>query len=162
MEKSRLMLGLKLVASIVLCQFVGLVGSIFTTPQVGNWYAFLTKPAFAPPNWIFAPVWTFLFLTMGVSLFLILINNDHKKDSSQALAWFVIQLVLNMAWSAVFFTLHSPLGGIFVIVALFIAILMTILKSLKISEPAGILLLPYLLWVGFASILNIAIFILNK
>lgn len=162
MEKSRLMLGLKLIFSLAICQFAGVVGSFFTVSQIGNWYAYLEKPFFSPPNWIFAPVWTFLYLTMGVSLFLILIQNQKAKLTREVLVYFFIQLVLNIFWSLIFFTFQSPLGGLFVIAALFIMIILTIIKFIKISEPAAFLLIPYLVWVGFASVLNVFLYFLNR
>lgn len=162
MEKSRLMIGLKLVFSLVICQFAGLLGSIFTTPNIGNWYAYLNKPIFSPPNWIFAPVWTFLYLTMGLSLFLVWVKAKDAKEINLAFIFFIIQLMLNIAWSLVFFGLNSILGGVIVVILLIAAVLFTIIKFFKISEIAGILLIPYLLWVSFASILNIAIYFLNK
>ena len=162
MERSRLMLGFKLIFSLVICQFAGLIGSIFTMGSIGNWYAYLEKPVFSPPNWIFAPVWTFLYLTIGIALFLIWINNQKIKEVKNALIYFTIQLILNIAWSIVFFSLHWILGGVIVIIALFIMILLTIIKFSKISEAAAVILIPYLVWVGFASILNIALFFLNR
>jgi len=162
MEKSRLMFAFKLIFSLVVCQFAGLVGSIFTIPSIGNWYAYLEKPVFSPPNWIFAPVWTFLYLMMGISLFLILINNHKVNEVKNAVIYFAIQLVLNVLWSIVFFSLHSILGGIIIIVALFVMIFLTTIKFSKIYEIAAIIMIPYLVWVGFASILNISLFFLNK
>mgnify|MGYP000572013957 CR=1 FL=1 len=162
MEKSRLMLGFKLIFSLVICQFAGILGSFFTTPYVGSWYAFLEKPVFSPPNWVFAPVWTVLYLMMGLSLFIIWSNQENIKKVKTAIIYFAIQLVLNIVWSLVFFTFQSPLGAIFVIIALFVAILLTTIKFSKISDWAAFLMIPYLVWVGFAGILNITIFFLNK
>jgi len=146
----------KLIIAIVVCELAGLIGSIFTAPAVKTWYPTLIKPSFKPPNWLFAPVWTALFLLMAIAMFLV-----WKKDK-KGLGIFFTQLVFNILWSIMFFGLKSPLLGFIVIVVLWILILMTIVKFFKISKPAGWLLIPYILWVSFASILNLAILILNS
>jgi len=151
---------LKLVVSIILCQLAGFLGSLFTTPAIPTWYATLRKPFFTPPNWIFSPVWISLFLLMGISLFLVWRRQDHPKVKT-ALIFFFVQLILNILWSAAFFGLRSPLLGLIDIVLLWIAILLTTQHFLKVSRMAGFLLLPYLLWVGFAALLNFSLWILN-
>jgi benzodiazapine receptor len=151
----------KLVVSLVACQCAGLIGSIFTTPAIPTWYASLQKPAFNPPNWLFAPAWITLYLLMGVAAFLIWRKGLKQKGVKAALVIFLVQLVLNALWSVVFFGLQSPLWGVVVILALWIAILLTILRFFKLSTAAGSLMLPYILWVSFAAVLNIAIFMLN-
>jgi benzodiazapine receptor len=151
----------KLVVSLVACQCAGLIGSIFTTPAIPTWYASLQKPAFNPPNWLFAPAWITLYLLMGVAAFLIWRQGLKQKGVKAALVIFLVQLVLNALWSVVFFGLQSPLWGVVVILALWIAILLTILRFFKLSTAAGSLMLPYILWVSFAAVLNIAIFMLN-
>ena len=148
----------KIVLAIVLCELVGFVGSIFTTPAIPTWYASLTKPGFSPPNWIFAPVWTILFALMGVSLYLLW---EKRKKAKTALIFFAIQLVLNMLWSILFFGLKNPLLALIEIVVLWIFILLTTINSWKISKLAGKLFIPYLLWVSFASFLNLQIVLLN-
>jgi benzodiazapine receptor len=161
MEKIRVIHILKLIVSIIVCQFAGLIGSIFTRASIPTWYATLKKPSFAPPNWLFAPVWTTLFVLMGVSAFLVWRNGLGDRRVRIALSTFAVQLVLNMLWSAAFFGLRSPLAGLIVIVILWAAILLTILNFLKVSVIAGMLLAPYILWVTFAAVLNTSIFILN-
>jgi len=151
---------LKLAVSIVLCQLAGFLGSLFTTPAIPTWYQTLHKPFFTPPNWIFSPVWISLFLLMGISLFLVWRRQDHPQVKT-ALIFFFVQLILNILWSAAFFGLRSPLLGLMDIVLLWIAILLTTRDFLKVSKMAGFLLLPYLLWVGFAVLLNLALWILN-
>jgi len=146
----------KLIIAIVVCELAGIIGSFFTAPAVKTWYPTLIKPSFKPPNWLFAPVWTALFLLMGIAMFLV-----WKKDK-KGLKIFFIQLFFNILWSIMFFGLKSPLLGFIVIVALWILILATIIRFFKISKPAGWLLIPYILWVSFASILNLAILILNS
>jgi len=151
----------KLVVSLVACQLAGVVGSIFTTSAIPTWYAALEKPPFTPPSWLFAPAWITLYLLMGISAFLIWRRGFDNRQVKIALIIFLVQLVLNALWSVVFFGLESPLYGIVVIVVLWVAILLTMLRFWKLSTAAGALLLPYLLWVTFASMLNISIFILN-
>lgn len=149
----------KLIISISIPLIVGYLGSLVTTPSIGMWYAALNKPAFNPPNWIFFPVWTLLFILMGISLYLIWENKSKKKQT--ALNLFGIQLVLNLLWSILFFGLHKPLYAAVEIVILWIAILMMILEFRKFSKIAALLLLPYILWVSFATVLNFSIVILN-
>jgi tryptophan-rich sensory protein len=151
----------KLVVSLVACQFAGAIGAIFTTPAIPTWYATLQKPSFSPPNWLFAPAWITLYLLMGVAAFLIWRQGLAQKGVRAALVIFLVQLVLNALWSVVFFGLQSPLWGVVVIIALWIAILITIIKFFKLSTAAGSLMLPYILWVSFAAVLNVALFMLN-
>jgi benzodiazapine receptor len=152
---------IKLATSIVACQCAGIIGSIFTTAAIPTWYAALQKPPFTPPNWLFAPAWVTLYLLMGIAAFLIWRQGLEQKGVKSALIIFLVQLVFNALWSVVFFGLQSPLYGVVVILALWVAILLTILRFFKLSTAAGALLLPYILWVSFASVLNISIWILN-
>lgn len=152
---------LKLVGSLLVCQMAGFVGSLFTTPAIPNWYARLNKPSFTPPNWIFSPVWISLFVLMGISLFLVWRKQDHPFFRV-ALICFSIQLLLNVLWSIAFFGLQSPLFGLIDILLLWIAILLTILTFFKVSSRAGLLLVPYLLWVSFAAVLNFFLWTLNR
>jgi len=151
---------LKLAMSILLCQLAGVLGSLFTTPAIPTWYRTLKKPFFTPPDWIFGPVWISLFMLMGVSLFMVWRRQEHPQFKI-TLTFFLIQLIFNILWSAAFFGLRSPLLGLIDIVLLWIAILLTIQYSLRISKVAGLLLLPYMLWVSFALVLNFALWILN-
>ena len=150
---------LKLVLSIVVCEFAGIIGSIFTARAIPIWYTSLNKPPFTPPNWLFAPAWITLYALMGIAAFIIWRKGLDKYGVKTALIIFLIQLILNAQWSIVFFGLRSPFGGIIVIIVLWMAILLTILRFLKISRPAGALLLPYILWVSFAATLNVSIWI---
>jgi len=152
---------LKLVASVMLCQVAGFLGSLFTTPAIPTWYATLKKPFFNPPNWIFSPVWISLFILMGISLFFVWRRPDHPKFKI-AFIFFFVQLILNILWSAAFFGLRAPLLGLMDIVLLWIAILFTILNFLKVSKFAGALLIPYLVWVSFATLLNFSLWVLNR
>ncbi len=152
----------KLLISIIICQLAGGIGSIFTSKSVSTWYLTINKPSFTPPNWLFAPVWIGLFLLMGISLFLVWSHLAVAlQERRRALTIFFIQLFFNILWSVMFFGLKSPLLGFIVIIVLWILILLTIIKFFKISKPAGWLLIPYILWVSFATILNLAILILN-
>ncbi|MFW6134178.1 MAG: TspO/MBR family protein [Elusimicrobiota bacterium] len=151
----------KLILSILMCQGAGLIGSIFTGQSVNTWYPTITKPSFTPPNWIFAPVWTILFILLGVSFYFVWIKKTEKQKS-KAFTIFFIQLGLNILWSAVFFGMRSPLGGLIVIVFLWTAIFITINKFKPISLTSAWLLAPYFSWVSFAAVLNYSIFILNR
>ncbi len=152
---------LKLVIFVIMAEFAGIIGSIFTTPSISTWYVYLQKPPINPPNWIFAPVWTTLFLLMGVAAFLVWNKGLKRKEVKIALGVFIVQLILNIFWSIIFFGLHNPFYAFFEIIILWLAILWTIITFYKISKPAAFLLLPYILWVSFAAYLNYAIFILN-
>ena len=152
---------IKLVVAIIACQGAGAIGSIFTAAAIPTWYATLEKPFFTPPNWLFAPAWITLYLLMAIAAFLIWRQGLGQKGVKPALVIFLVQLVLNALWSIAFFGLQSPLYGMVVILALWVAILLTIIYFFRLSTAAGALLLPYILWVSFASALNIAIFMLN-
>lgn len=151
----------KLIVSVVICQLAGLIGSLFTSSSIPNWYATLRKPTFTPPNSVFAPVWTTLFLLMSVSAYLIWRKGLQDKNVGICLLIFIFQLVLNLLWSFLFFGLKSPFYSFIEIMILWLAIGFTILKFLKLSRMAGLLLLPYLLWVSFAAILNFNLWKLN-
>lgn len=152
----------KLIFSILICQAAGIIGSLFTTSSISSWYSTINKPGFNPPNWIFGPVWISLYIMMGISLYLVWQKSGlHGVSVKKAIILFGIQLALNSLWSIIFFGLHSPMAAFFEIVVLWVFILLTILEFWKISLFAGRLLVPYLLWVTFASILNLSIWRLN-
>jgi tryptophan-rich sensory protein len=152
----------KLIISIVACLGAGAIGSVFTRSAIPTWYATLEKPTFNPPNWLFAPVWTLLYILMGIAAFLVWRKGLENRQVRIALVVFLIQLVLNALWSVVFFGLESPLYGLIVISILWVAILVTVLKFFKISWVASVLMWPYLLWVTFAAVLNSSIWLLNR
>jgi len=152
---------LKLIIAILICQVAGLIGSVFTRNSVSTWYLTLQKPSFNPPNWIFAPVWTFLFLLMGIALYLVWSKRQNQKQKNKALVFFSLQLVLNIVWSFCFFYLHNPLAGLVEILILWIFILLTIIYFYKISRSAAYLLLLYIFWVSFAAVLNYYLYMLN-
>jgi len=149
------------ILSLVVCQLAGFVGSVFTAPNIKTWYSGLNKPFFTPPNWVFAPVWTTLYILMGISLFLIWRKGLREKNTREAFIMFMVQLILNAGWSIVFFGTHSILGGFLVIAVMFMAILLTMVLFYSISPLASILLLPYLMWVSFASVLNFVLLLKN-
>lgn len=151
----------KLIISIAGCELVGLGSTPFTIAAIPTWYASLNKPFFSPPNWLFGPVWTLLYFLMGVSVFLIWRLYLKKQKVKRAVTIFSIQLGLNFLWSFLFFWLHSPILGFIDIVALWIMIILTILKFKPLSKWAAYLLIPYLLWVTFATLLNFSIVVLN-
>ena len=152
---------LRLVVSIVVCQLAGGLGAIFTTPAIPTWYASLNKPAFNPPNWVFFPVWTTLYTLMGIAAFLVWRKGLDQRPVRVALGIFGIQLILNLAWTIIFFGLYSLLGAVIAIVFLWIAILVNIVTFWRISKAAGALLIPYIMWVSFAGILNVSVWMLN-
>lgn len=147
------------IPSIAIPLLAGFIGSYFTISSINTWYVTLTKPSFNPPNFVFGPVWTILYILMGISLYLVL---SSKKKKDFALKLFSAQLILNASWSLVFFGLHNLLLSLINIVLLWIAIVWTIKEFIKINKTAGYLLIPYILWVSFASILNFSIFLLNR
>jgi len=150
----------KLIISVIGCELVGLAGTPFTITAIPTWYATLNKPFFAPPNWLFGPAWTILYFLMGVAFYLIW-KQGWKKKTKTAGIYFLAQLGLNFIWSPIFFGLRAPLLGLVVIVAMWTLIIMTMKKFYPLSKPASYLLLPYLLWVSFATLLNTAIVVLN-
>ncbi len=152
---------IKVVGCIVGCELVGILGALFTMEAISGWYITLNKPVFAPPNWVFGPAWTLLYFLMGVSFYLIVKKGWKKKAVKTAAMFFLVQLGLNFLWSPVFFGLRSPLLGLITILAMWIMIVLTMRKFYPISKGAFYLLVPYLLWVSFATVLNAAILIGN-
>lgn len=149
-----------LVVFVGLCLAVGALGGWITADSVKTWYTTINKPSFTPPNWVFGPVWTGLYVLMGVAAW----RAWCKARPNQVrvpLALFAVQLALNLAWSAVFFGAHSIAGAVVVIVGLAAAILATMVAFRRIDGVAALLLVPYALWVAFAAVLNIAVWRLN-
>ncbi len=151
----------KLISAILICQSAGIVGSIFTSSSVQTWYTTLQKPGFTPPNWLFAPVWLTLFTLMGISLYLVWNKGLKNKRVKGCLSVFGIQLILNTVWSFLFFGLRSPLLGLIEIVFLWMAIAVTVLKFYRVSRAAALLLIPYIIWVSIALVLNFYVWGLN-
>jgi tryptophan-rich sensory protein len=138
---------------------IGFLGSLFNIKSIPNWYSKQKKPRFNPPNWIFGPVWTLLYTLMGISLYLVLIS---EKVNTLAIVIFSIQLFLNLIWTGIFFGMRKPFLAFMEIILLWISIIINIFVFYGISKTASYLLIPYLLWVSFASILNFSIWKLNK
>ncbi len=139
---------------------VGAIAGVFTSASVKGWYSTLNKPSFNPPNWIFGPMWTTLYFLMGISFYLIW-KLPISAARTQAIRIFIIQFILNFCWSIIFFSMHQIGWALVEIIAMWVFILLTILQFRKLSIPAAVLLIPYLLWVSFASILNGSIWQLN-
>lgn len=152
----------RLIASLAITLAAAGIGGIATASSVNTWYQELVKPSFNPPSWLFGPVWTVLYILMGIALFLVWQEVSEGHTSQGALVTFAIQLLLNVLWSFAFFGLRSPLAGLVVIVLLWLAILATILSFYRVSPTAAYLLVPYVLWVSFAAILNFSIWWLNR
>ncbi|NBS41738.1 tryptophan-rich sensory protein [bacterium] len=150
-----------LAAWIGVSELAGVVGSAFTFSAISDWYAFLNKPFFSPPNWLFGPVWTTLYAMMGVAAFLVWRHGWKKPETRHALTAFGVQLALNALWSILFFGARRIDLALIEIVALWIAIVLTIVRFSRVSPKAAALLLPYLAWVSFASALNVALWTLN-
>ncbi len=151
----------KLILAIVVCQIAGAIGSIFTFSSIPTWYATINKPSFTPPNWLFGPVWITLYTLMGVSLYLIWNKGLENKEVKSSLFIFSAQLSLNALWSILFFGLKSPLYAFIEIIILWITIAVTIFKFYKISKNAGVILIPYIIWVSIALTLNFYVWIRN-
>jgi len=151
-----------LIACILVCQAAGVLGSVFTVSSIPTWYAALEKPTFTPPSWIFAPVWIGLYTLMGISLFLILRRGWDDRNVRLAVTAFILQLLLNALWTPLFFGLHWLLPAFIEILLLWVMIVITISLFYPLSRPAGLLLVPYALWVSFAAVLNLSLWILNR
>jgi tryptophan-rich sensory protein len=141
------------------CGLVAAVGSGFTKPSIAGWYADLTKPPGNPPDWVFGPVWTLLYLSMAIAAWLVW---QQRGIKTPAIAMFAVQWALNLAWSVLFFGMHSPCAALVDIAILWVAIARTLVMFWRIDWRAGALLVPYLAWVSFASYLNAAIWWLNR
>lgn len=149
----------KLLISVLLAQSAGLIGSYFTVSAIPTWYVFLNKPVFSPPNWLFGPVWTILYTMIGISFYIIWIN--YKKENSWAIKFFLFHLFLNSIWSIIFFAMKNLSLALFEIIIMWSTIVYMIIRFKKIDKWASYLLIPYLLWVSFATILNFSIWRLN-
>lgn len=151
---------LRLLLCIGICEAVGLVGSFFTFGSINSWYSFLVKPSFAPPNWLFGPIWVSLYALMGASLYLVW--GSRRRINAFVYLPFALQLFLNGLWSALFFGYHSLTFSFLDILFLWVAITLTMWRFSKFSKVAVGLLVPYLVWVTIASVLNYSIMMLNN
>lgn len=153
-------LTLKLLVSIILPLSLGAIAGMFTSQAVPEWYATLNRPSFNPPNWIFGPVWTTLYILMGISFFLIW-KQEPSKVRNRAILIFLVQLLLNFVWSFIFFYFNMIGLALVEIILLWISIFMMLAAFYKIKPLASYINIPYLLWVTFATLLNASYYILN-
>lgn len=152
---------LLLVGSILLAEGAGALGSLATIPAIPTWYALLNKPFFNPPNWLFGPAWTILYTLMAISAYLVWKEEGWGKKTSQFFRFYFLQLFLNLLWTLVFFGAKAPLLAFFIILLLLRYIIFCLRLAKPFSRIASYLLYPYVIWVAFASLLNLAIFVLN-
>jgi translocator protein len=150
-----------LAVSIAICFTAAAIGALMTTSALSDWYPRLNKPAWTPPNGVFGPVWTLLYASMGFAAWMVWLQRT-SRNVTPALSIFATQLILNVAWSGLFFGLHSPGAGLLAIVPLWCAIAATIMSFNRAVASAGWILVPYLAWVSFAMALNFEIWRLNK
>ena len=162
MRMNRLPLWAKLLLSIFAAEILGGLGAGVTSNQIPTWYATLNKPPLNPPNSIFAPVWISLYAMMGVAFALVWHRAKPGHGKRIALSWFGAQFLLNLTWTPVFFAMHQMLAALVIIVLLWGAILMTIRHFRRLETIAAVLLIPYLIWVSFATYLNASYWWLNR
>ena len=150
-----------LIIAVALPLLVGALGSIVTFRAVGDWYPRLVQPSFAPPAWVFGPVWTMLYVMMGVASWLVWRHGTGQPEVRMALILYAVQLAFNLGWSWLFFGMHRPFLALLEIVVLLVLIGVTALHFAALSRTAALLMIPYLGWVGFATVLNGALWWLN-
>ncbi|MEO0065535.1 MAG: hypothetical protein RI983_861 [Bacteroidota bacterium] len=150
----------KLFISLVATIGIGSLGGIFTIAEIPTWYAGLNKPSFNPPNWLFGPVWTSLYTMMGIAFYLIW-KQPATDSRKKAIQLFIIQFVFNFFWSIIFFSLHAIAAALIEIIVMWVFILLTILQFSKLSKTAAWLMVPYIAWVSFATLLTASIWKLN-
>ncbi len=148
---------IELIVSILIAQSAGFIGAFFTTPNITSWYELLNKPSWTPPNWLFGPVWIFLYLLMGISAYLVWRERQNAPFVKTALLVYAAQLVLNVLWSVIFFGYHFIGLACVDISLLWLGILLTMVLFWRIAPLAGILFIPYLAWVSLAAALNLSI-----
>jgi benzodiazapine receptor len=148
--------------SLLITLGIGIVASLFTRPEIAGWYSSLNKPPFNPPAWLFAPVWTILYIMIAIAAYMVWQLRDNSTNYATVKAVYIMQLVLNFSWSIVFFGLHGITAALLIIILLWIMILLNIRWFGKFSKLAGWLLFPYFLWVSFATALNLSIYLLNR
>ena len=153
---------IKLIVSILVSFAAGGISSLFTFKAIPTWYAGLKKPPYTPPNWAFGPVWTTLYILMGISVFLVWQKGLATNGALLAFILFWIQLTVNAVWSIIFFGMKSKGGGVITIIVLWLLIMATMIASFRVSGWAGTLLIPYIVWVSIASYLNIGVWLLNR
>lgn len=153
-------LAVKIIISCIVITGLGLLSGLMTTSEIQGWYTTLNKPSWNPPNWLFGPVWTTLYIMMGIAFSLVWHSSHPKRQ--EALAIFAVQFVLNLAWTFIFFNQHQLQLAFIEIMALWIMIVVNIIVFYRIHKTAGLLLVPYLAWVSFAAFLNFTIMQMNS
>ncbi|MFD0792549.1 TspO/MBR family protein [Mucilaginibacter litoreus] len=148
--------------SLLITLGIGIVASLFTRPEIAGWYANLKKPSFTPPKWLFPVAWTILYIMIATAAYLVWRLRDNSAAFKTTVVIYSLQLLLNFSWSIVFFGMHHILAALIIILLLLVLIILNINWFGRFSQTAALLLLPYLLWVGFASLLNLSIYIFNK
>ena len=151
----------KLAACIAVCLLAGVIGAVFTSGAVPTWYAGLKRPPITPPAWVFGPVWTTLYVLVGIAVFLVWRKGWGEPGVKLAMVLFAVQLGLNAAWSPAFFGMRSTLAGLVVVLPLWAAIVATVAACSRVSTSAALLLIPYLLWASYAAVLNAWFWALN-
>lgn len=149
----------KILFCTTVCLILGISSGFSTISEIKSWYVYLNKPSWNPPNWLFGPVWSFLYLSMGIALALVWHSKHNKKK--RAITFFIIQFIFNLSWSFIFFNQHQIGWALVDISILLVLILVTIFAFYRINKFAAYLLIPYLLWVSFATLLNATIWTLN-
>ena len=152
---------LAFILSILITLSIGALGGFATAQSVKTWYPLLNKPSFNPPNWLFAPVWTSLYILIAIAAYLVWVKRDQVQHFPRTVAIYFIQLILNLAWSFIFFYLHEIGFALAEIIVLLIVVILNAVMFYKIDKWAGLLFIPYILWVSFASFLTYNLFILN-
>ena len=159
-------MNLKAVVRLIVCLAVTFcapaLGSYFTRQSLSGWYADLNKPFFNPPSWLFGPVWTVLYLLMGIAVFLVWQKGSGNRLVRTAIGLYIMQLFLNGLWSPIFFGLKMPFLAFFEILLLWCAVVLTIWAFARVSKPAALLLVGYIGWISFAAVLNFSIWMLNR
>ncbi|MBE3122234.1 MAG: tryptophan-rich sensory protein [Thermoplasmata archaeon] len=150
----------KLAISMLISFLPGIVGSLFMIGSIDGWYATLNKPWFTPPNWVFGPVWTMLYILMGISLYLVWIK-IHRDDVFVVSSLFGTQLAFNAIWTPIFFSVHAVLPSFIIIAGLWLLVFATIITFYKTSKNASYLLIPYIVWLTIATALNVGVLLLN-
>lgn len=152
---------LAFILSIAITLSIGALGGFATAQSVKTWYPLLNKPSFNPPNWLFAPVWTSLYILIGIAAYLVWVKRDQVQHFPRTAAIYFIQLILNLAWSFIFFYLHEIGFALAEIIVLLMVVILNAVMFYKTDKWAGLLFIPYILWVSFASFLTYNLFILN-
>jgi len=152
---------LKSIVSIILCVGLGFLSGYSSVGVIDGWYAGLNKPFFNPPNWLFGPAWTVLYILMGIAFAMVWADDTQDGLKQKAMKLFAVQFILNLLWTPVFFYFKQPLPALFIIVLLLALIILTMIACRKVNKTSFLLLIPYVLWVSFATILNLSIVYLN-